>query len=216
MNDVTASWKNSPRLAVALSIVVGALACSPFGTGSLLGGSPPLDDLRGTTYDDTAQLPGGDSVRLAGVRVEVVDGPKTGTFSISDSAGNYRLPGLPAGAVQLQATKTGFDPDMQAWTLPAFVGPNFTLGEPPHTLWGDVSLERVVTTVVPDTRVEILTGPNAGKVTVSDQNGRYRFDDLVASPAFDMRVSKPGYQTRTLQTPAFHHNQQRSLGMAEQ
>ena len=41
-------------------------------------------------------------------------------------------------------------------------------------------------------RVEILTGPNAGRVTSTDFMGKFRFAELAASPAMKLRASKAG------------------------
>jgi hypothetical protein len=188
-----------------------------------------LYDLDGLTWDDSGDLPTAVNTRLAGVRVEVLDGPKAGTFSISDAAGSYRLPGMPAGTVQLRATKDGYDPHVQMFTPSRQFGgdsvPNFTLGQPPHTLWGDVFLDNATRNpVVPSAtrlaavRVEILDGANGGKVTFSDESGRYRFDDLVTSPPFNVRFTKTSYQALTITISnidrplfLFRHNQQRHV-----
>jgi hypothetical protein len=54
--------------------------------------------------------------------------------------------------------------------------------------------------------VEILDGTNAGKSTIADANGRFRFDDLVASPTFFVRLSKERHLTRTYSIIDFRHN----------
>jgi hypothetical protein len=64
----------------------------------------------------------------------------------------------------------------------------------------------------PDVRLEILDGPNSGKVTFSNQDGRYRFDDLVASPTFNIRFVKTGYQPGSSVISKFRHNQQHDVG----
>jgi hypothetical protein len=60
-------------------------------------------------------------------------------------------------------------------------------------------------------QVEILDGPNAGKVATSGTDGQYRFDDLIASPPFTIRVSKAGYTTRTYSKPELRHNRRDDL-----
>ena len=85
------------------------------------------------------------------------------------------------------------------------------LGQPPHTLWGEVALAGTSPSAfVFDVRVEILDGPNAGKVAISDERGRYWFDDLAASPPFVVRFSKVGYRTRTYGMTELRHNSQRN------
>jgi hypothetical protein len=164
--------------------------------------------------DDGGSLPGGRDAPLAGVRVEVLDGPKTGTFSTTDGTGTYRLPrpGLGIGAIALRATKEGFDADSQPAYPELFVAPRFRLGQRPHTLWGDVVLAGTAPAVsVSNVQLEILDGPNAGRTAMGDASGRYRFDDLLASPRFSLRLSKAGHQTRTYAMVELRSNQQHNL-----
>jgi hypothetical protein len=87
---------------------------------------------------------------------------------------------------------------------------NFMLAQPPHILWGEVALAGTPSVSVSDVRVEILDGPNAGKAAMSDARGRYRFDDLVASPSFGVRLSRVGHRTRIYGLTALRHNEQRN------
>jgi hypothetical protein len=64
--------------------------------------------------------------------------------------------------------------------------------------------------LISDVRVEILDGPNASKVAISDERRRYRFDDLVASPPFLIRFSKVGYRVRTYGMAELRHHEQRN------
>jgi hypothetical protein len=99
------------------------------------------------------------------VRVEALDGQKAGTFAMTDRDGNYRMPYLGSGPVTAMASKDGFDSDTQTFYPEYPGGPIFMLGQPPHTLWGEVALARTTPSVfVSDVRVEIVDGPNAGKV----------------------------------------------------
>jgi hypothetical protein len=121
------------------------------------------------------------------------------------------MPNLGAGPVTARATKDGFDSDTQAFYPEYPGGAMFMLGQPPHTLWGEVALAGMSPSVfVSDVRVEILDGPNAGKVAISDERGRYRFDDCVASPYFAVSFSKVGHRTRTYGMMELRHNAQRN------
>jgi hypothetical protein len=164
-------------------------------------------------FDDGAGLPGGRSAPLAGVRVEVLDGPKAGTFVVTGSAGTYRLTPLGEGPITLRATKDGFDADTQVFYREFLAGPIFRMGAPPHTLWGDVVLAGSMPPApVQYVQVEILDGPNAGTTAIADEGGRYRFDNLIASPRFSIRVSKARHRTRIYgQMSELRHNQQRDL-----
>jgi len=63
---------------------------------------PPVEFSLFGSVVDTAFRPLGD------VRVEVVDGPRAGTFVSTNTSGAYELPGTFSGAVTIQATKDGF------------------------------------------------------------------------------------------------------------
>jgi len=179
--------------------------------GSLPGPSGSRE-IEGSVTDDGGNLPGGRNAGLAGVRIDVVDGPKAGSFVMTDAAGKYRLPFVGEGPITLTATKDGFDGQTEAFYPEYLVGPFFMLGRPPHVLWGDVVLARTTPSViVPHVRLEILDGPNAGKVATSDDNGGYWFGDLVASPSFSLRLTKAGHQTRTYGMIELRHNQQRNV-----
>lgn len=56
------------------------------------------------------------SMPLSGATISVVAGTGTGLTTVSDSQGNYRLYGV-AGAVQLQASKPGYDPSINTITV---------------------------------------------------------------------------------------------------
>jgi ribosomal protein S28E/S33 len=147
------------------------------------------------------------------VRVEVIDGPKAGTFAMSDGNGRFELPPLNEGPVTVLATKEGYDSKTEIFYPEYGSAPMLRLGVPPHTMWGEV---RLVSSTAPagpvaQVQVEILDGPNAGKVAMSADNGLYRFDDLVASPPFTIRVTKPGFTTRTYSKPELRHNRRDDL-----
>jgi hypothetical protein len=170
-------------------------------------------EIEGSVMDDGGDLPGGRNAGLAGVRIDVVDGPKAGAFVMSDATGKYRLPAaLGDGPITLKATKSGFDEQTETFYPEYLTGPFFKLGQPPHVLWGDVVLARTTPSVIaPQVRLEIVDGPNAGKIATSDDTGRYWFGDLVASPSFSLRLTKAGHQTRTYGMTALWHNQQRNV-----
>jgi hypothetical protein len=202
-----ASWRRRIRIFAGVITLAAPTACVG---GSLLGPGGPAET-RGYVNNDGGLVPGGRTSGLAGVRVEALDGQKAGTFAMTDRDGKYRMPNLGSGPVTARATKDGFDSDTQAFYPEYPGGPTFMLGQPPHTLWGEVALAGTTPSVfVSDVRVEILDGPNAGKVAFSDERGRYRFDDLVASPPFVVRFSKVGHRTRTYGMTELRHNAQRN------
>ena len=148
--------------------------------------------------DDSAFLPDGLPVGMpiAGVRVEVIDGPKAGMFAITGPDGSYQL-GNPMTDARVRATKDGYESKILSFNTSCFgsiCAPEFRLGQSPHTLWGDVFM----TGSRADVQVAILDGPNAGKVVFTDAAGRYRFDSNVTSPPFNLMFSKAGYQSRRI------------------
>ena len=196
------------RLSAAIAL---ATLASCVGSPGLLGPGGPRE-LEGTVYDAVGDLPGGRPTPLAGARLEVLDGPKAGAFVMSDSAGKYKLPLLIEGPVTVRATKPGFDSDTQSVYPEYYMAPPFKLGHPPHTLWGDIAQAGTTPSVpVPGVRLEILDGANDGKVVVGDENGRFRFDDLVASTSYSVRLSKPGFQTRTYGRFELRHTEQHNF-----
>jgi hypothetical protein len=202
-----ASWRRRIRIFTGVITLAAPAAC--VGGGSLLGPGGP-QETRGYVQDDGGLAPGGRSSGLAGVRVEALDGQKAGTFAMTDRDGNYRMPNLGIGPVTVGATKDGFDSDTQAFYPEDPGAVNFMLAQPPRILWGEVALAGTPSVSVSDVRVEILDGPNAGKVAMSDARGRYRFDDLVASPSFGVRLSRVGHRTRIYGMTALRHNEQRN------
>jgi hypothetical protein len=203
-----ASWRRRIWILAGVITLAAPTACVG---GSLLGPRGPVDT-QGHVTDDGGLVPGGRTIGLAGVRVEALDGQKAGTFALTDREGTYRMPNLGIGPVTVRATKDGFQSETEAFYPEYPGGPIIMLGQPPHTLWGDVALARTTPSVfVSDVRVEILDGPNAGKVAISDERGRYRFDDLVTSPPFLARLSRVGHQTRTYSMTELRHNDQRNL-----
>jgi ribosomal protein S28E/S33 len=196
---------------IAASILLtAAAACSPFGNGGSPLGSgvlPAPYDVSGYTLDDTGELPDHITVPLAGVRVEVLDGAKVGTVAISDANGQYRLPGMPAGPVQMRASKEGYDSVVTSYTLIGVLGPYFTLPQPPHTLWGNVfDRETAGAQRVGNVTVRVFTGPNASRVTTTNSDGQYRLDDLVASETMDVAFVKGGFQSRSYRVVSFRKN----------
>src|SRR5262245_38294568 len=47
---------------------------------------------------------------LAGVRIQITDGPDAGTEAVSDSTGAFHLDSLKSGAIGILATKDGYQP----------------------------------------------------------------------------------------------------------
>lgn len=206
--NLTGTRRAGP-LAVAIALATLPACVAP---DSISPGGGPVA-LQGHVYDDGEMAPGGHSVPLSRVRVEVIDGPQAGAFAMSDGNGRFQLPPLNEGPVTVRATKDGYDSKTEIFHPEYYQAPLLRLGVPPHTMWGEVRLvsSTAPAELVTQVQVEILDGPNAGKVAMSANNGLYRFDDLVASPLFTIRVTKPGFTTRIYSKPELRHNRRDDL-----
>jgi len=194
-----------------MGTLLAASACGVGGVAGPSSGSGIARELSGHVIDDGADLPGGHNAPIPGVRIEVLDGPKKGTVVVTDSGGNYRLPALLASPVTVSASKAGFDGATETFYPEYFAAPFFRLGQPPHTLWGVIVLAGTTATAVPSVRVEILDGPNGGKATMADENGRFEFNDLLASSSMLVRLSKERHQPRVYSVTDFRYNQRRNF-----
>jgi ribosomal protein S28E/S33 len=163
----------------------------------------------GEVHDDGCLLPtpGTTCAPVAGVRLEVMDGKEKGRVAISDSLGRFDLGMLTVeptacfitcseDSVEVTATKDGWVSG-SGRLGPGRVGvATIRIGQEPHVLWGRVYLPGTVPRPpVAGARVEILDGPNAGRVALTNAEGMYWFSDLVSSPLFHVEFSKDGYQT---------------------
>jgi hypothetical protein len=95
---------------------------------------------------------------VAAATVSVVGGTGTGLATIADSQGNYRLYGV-AGAVQVQASKAGYDPSINAITVSSdnvLDFPNMSETGGPPAIAGTYSLSIVA---AGDCRVATGTAP---------------------------------------------------------
>ena len=115
----------NPNSARHLAIVVPTLlalmalqsGCDRGPTGPALpirAATPPTD---APTFEVFLSGPVADNVGrpLADARVEAIDGPRRGVFALTDSSGNYVLPGAFSGSVTLRASKAGYLAATQAF-----------------------------------------------------------------------------------------------------
>ena len=163
----------------------------------------------GVIHDDGCFLPppGAACRPLANVRVEVMEGKEAGRLATSGPDGRFDLGMLSAepvvctlfacdsSSVRVTASKPGWV------SASGRVGPGglstvtIRMGDEPHVLWGTVYLPGTVPRPrAAGARVEIIDGPNAGKVAFTNNEGLYVFSDLVTSPQFQIEASKDGYQ----------------------
>lgn len=198
-----------------LGTLVTGLAWLTAGCGNFLEGvnifgptSPPYR-VSGQVIDDSLALPPADSARItvSDVRIEVLDGPDKGRFAITNAAGAYDL-GQIASDTRLRATKAGWEPveiEINGWT---WASPWISMSEAPHCLWGFIYLPGGTPIPAQGVRVEVADGPNAGQVTMSDNQGLYRFDNLSTQRAFQVEFSKTGYRTDRITVASLNRNTQ--------
>jgi hypothetical protein len=203
----------SKKRLVTLILVAaaGSTACSPLGSSCLLCPSAGPVAIRGDVLDDSLYLPPGSSARITveGVRVEVVEGVEKGRFVISGPLGQFDLGTLTPPA-RISASKDGWKSGEWTFFNSYTSSPFFSLSHAPHCLWGLVAFPAPVPQQPPaaGVRVEIIEGPDAGKVTFTNDAGLYRFDDLSTQPTFRVSFSKTGYRTDLAAVPALGRNHQ--------
>jgi hypothetical protein len=138
---------------------------------------------------------------INGALVQILDGPDAGKSSLTDRSGSqYEIADVAWGTFRLRASKEGYATSDVTVTVPArdvVYGPftqNIDLARTAtQALFGEVRDRRTENAVrLPGVRVEVTTGPNTGRATVSDSLGRYRLEQLATGPV-TVRATNPGY-----------------------
>ena len=99
------------HVVVAAGLAAAALVLSGCGDAKLPLQPAPLPvsatleefSLSGEVYDSASRS-------LSGVKVEVIDGPRSGTATTTDEAGRFSMPGPFIGVIQVTASKDGYVP----------------------------------------------------------------------------------------------------------
>ncbi len=175
-------------------------------------------DVSGRVTDDTWLLPGQPSSSpIEGARVTIVSGAGQGATFITSVGGYFVFAGLAGvGTRVFEAVADGFESNSRSFDFlgTAFGGSthcvratSIELGQEPHTIWGDVLQGGEVRPIV-GARVEIIDGPNAGVVALTDESSQFRIDGLLTSASFRFSVSAEGYQTRIVQAQPLRLNSQ--------
>jgi Carboxypeptidase regulatory-like domain/Bacterial Ig-like domain (group 2) len=133
--------------------------------------------------------------------VQILDGPDAGKSSLTDRSGSqYEIANVAWGTFRLRASKDGYATSDVTVTVPAsdiVYGPLTQNVDLPRTarqaLFGEVRERRTeFAPRLPGVRVEVTTGPDAGRATVSDSMGLYRLEQL-ATGSVTVRATNPGY-----------------------
>ena len=96
--------------------------------------APPLVFSLSGSVQDTASRP------LAGARVEVIAGDRSGTFETTDSSGRFRMPGTFTGTVTLAGSKDGYHQESQILPHPQMLRRLPSLPDNLN-LWTNLSLQ---------------------------------------------------------------------------
>jgi hypothetical protein len=114
--DVTmlATWSSSDESVIAVSpgglaAIVGTGAADVRAAYQNVVGTLAIEFGSGAALSGRAREEAPNTPPLAGVRVEIVSGARTGTFAVSDATGAFRLPNV-TGVVDVLATKPGYLP----------------------------------------------------------------------------------------------------------
>lgn len=163
---------------------------------------------QGVVEDDGCFLPGNVAAcrPVAGVRVEVMEGKEAGRVATTGADGRFDLGMLSSEPVTCAFVWCDSYTVLITASKPGWVSASgrvggtydvtIRMGDEPHVFWGTVYLPgNVPRPRAAGARVEIMVGPNAGKVAFTNDQGFFVFNDLVSSPQFQIDVSKDGYQT---------------------
>ena len=145
---------------------------------------------------------------ISAALVQVLDGSDAGKSSLTDRAGSqYEISGVAWGTFHVRVSKDGYATSDVTVTVPAsdiINGPlvqNFDVARTARqALFGEVRERR--TEFAPrlaGVRVEVATGPDAGRATVSDSLGQYRLEQLATGP-LTVRATNPGYFDEVMTT----------------
>jgi hypothetical protein len=155
---------------------------------------PPLPaqtyTLSGTVREDPA------GTVISDAKVEVADGANAGKNGTTDASGKYRIQGLTVGSFAIRSTKSGFDTAERAVTMTGDTTVDLTMRRTPlptYTLSGTVR-EQGTNAAIDQATVEIISGTNVGKSTLTNSSGLYTLSGLLAG-VFDLRASKSGYDS---------------------
>jgi hypothetical protein len=195
---------------MALSLIALG-ACDTTHTITLTAPTNPPFQVIGEVQDDGCFLPppAAACTPVAGARVEVMSGPEKGRAVMTDAKGRFDLGQLSdlsgicliacdGYSVYISASKPGWTPSTKlTGPLRGGVTPEtLRIATEPHVLWSTVYLPGTMPAPrAAGVRVEILDGPNAGKVTFTRDDGIYIFENMRTSPGFAIEFSKDGYQT---------------------
>ena len=136
---------------------------------------------------------------LAGVVVQIIDGPHMGKSATTGSDGSYQIVGV-SGGMTLTATKSGYKTQTKSTTVSANATLNFALAIDivTYTLSGYVREDGVASSStagepVSGVVVRVTDGPYIDKSATTGSNGRYEIVGVVGG--MTLSAAKTGYIT---------------------
>jgi len=135
---------------------------------------------------------------LPDVRIEVIDGPDAGRFTMSDADGRYVLSGLAAGMLRLRATRNGYAPAEQALALSGHTKVNFTIVRGPGCALSGLVRESPGNAPSVGAVVALVKEPGGHSApaivsSTTDATGRYRLGGIDCGVSLLLRVQKPDF-----------------------
>jgi hypothetical protein len=140
--------------------------------------------------------------------VQILDGPDAGKSSLTDRSGfQYEIANVAWGTFRVRTSKDGYATSDVTVTVPAsdivygpFVRNIDVTRTARQALFGEVRERRTeFGPRLPGVRLEVTTGPDAGRATVSDAMGLYRLEQLAIGPV-TVRATNPGYVDEVVTT----------------
>ena len=136
---------------------------------------------------------------LAGVVVQIIDGPHMGKSATTGSDGSYQIVGV-SGGMTLTATKSGYKTQTKSGTVSANTTLNFALAIDivTYTLSGYVREDGVASSStagepVSGVVVRVTDGPYIDKSSTTGSDGRYEIVGVVGG--MTLNATKTGYIT---------------------
>jgi len=156
----------------------------------LIGDNPDIaDPLHAATVGDT----------LAGVVVQIIDGPHMGKSATTGSDGTYQIVGV-SGGMTLTATKSGYKTQTKSGTVSANSTLNFALAIDivTYTLSGYVREDGVASSStagepISGVVIQVIDGPYIDKSSTTGSDGRYEIVGVVGG--MTLSATKTGYVT---------------------
>ena len=135
---------------------------------------------------------------VSDVRIDVIEGPNAGQFTMSDADGRYALSGLVAGTLRMRASRSGYAAAEQTTTLLAYTTINFTIVHGSACALSGVVRESPGDAPSVGAVVALVKEPGGHSApaivsSTTDATGTYRLDGIDCGVSRLLRVQKPDF-----------------------